>query len=166
MKSTKLIALYSFLTLALSTMLYGMDDEQKMEVYNETKYVSNIDPHEYSHIEFTPQGTFITLGNSKNPPSLPKFEDPCFTPEEQQSTKTYYETIQKSNQCSMSKSKQVLQHLQFYLLENLLHDSRFEHTNERCREYTHFLGYKNAPDSNTLNYIAQQSKIFQLFQKK
>jgi|GEM_PF-1868107 len=154
MKITKLITIYSFLTLALSTMLYGMDDEQKIEEHSESTY--RLPEPQSLHTRSAPQGIFITLGNSKKPTLLPEFYDHSFEFKRQRSTKIYHDSIQTSNQYAMDHSKDALQNLRLYLLENLLLNSKFEHTNERCREYTQFLGYKATPNSDTLNRIARR----------
>jgi len=118
MKILKIILTYSFLTLALSTAIHGMDDEQKIEVYNETKYVSNIDPSKHSHIELTSKNIFITLGNSKKPTSLPEFHDNSFSFEDQKTIEIYRETIQRLSQEEMQNSKFVLMH--YATLKNTL----------------------------------------------
>jgi len=71
-----------------------MNNEQKIEVYDEIKHVSKFNSFKGSRIALTPTNTFISLGNSKKDSSRVEFNDEFFEAEFQQSVELYHENIE------------------------------------------------------------------------
>ena len=104
---------------------------------------------------FIPQEEFESLGSSNNLYKEHITDKDCL---ENNSIFKYNERVYKHAQKDMNETKSVLQHLEYYLVENLL--NKPDCNNDRHREYIKFildnLGHQNVPTWVGITDIAEK----------